>query len=90
MSRKAELQAVLGPWATLRDDLDLEVIPDEEWPQWVSCAEHTARENQKWFKIGIARAINELRSKNADGTPRWPSRETLIQHLSKVDEPNRG
>ena len=90
MTRSAELQAALGPWATLRDDIDFDAVPDEEWSNWVSHAEQTAELCQKWFKIGIARAVNELKEKNADGTPRWPSREALITHLSKIDEPNRG
>lgn len=88
MTRSADLQAVLGPWGILRDDIDFDAIPDEEWANWISHAEHTVYLSQKWFKIGIARAINEIKSKNADGTARWPSREALIQHLSKIDEPN--
>lgn len=90
MTRLDELKAILGPYLWLRDGVDYEAIPDDQWPKWINEAHSIAAHSQKWFKIGISRAINEIKSKNADGTPRWPSREALINHLSQINEPNRG
>lgn len=89
MNRKTELQARLGPWAMLGPDVDLDCFSDEQWQRLLTQADFRAKENQMWFKIGIARAINEMKAKDADGNPRWPSRDALITHLSKIDEPNR-
>lgn len=88
MTRRDELQAALGPWAALREGSDYQGIPDEQWARWIEDANNIAQLAQKWFKIGIERAIDEMRSKDADGNPRWPTRNALIQHLSKIDEPN--
>ncbi len=88
MDRQIELQAKLGPWATLGSDVDLDRFSDQQWQQLLVQADFRVKENQTWFKIGIARAINELKAKDADGNPRWPSREALIYHLSKIDGPN--
>lgn len=87
MTRMDELQARLGKWATANPDLDADALSDEEWAALLRRADGVAAENQKWFKIGIARAINEIKSKNADGSPLWPSRQALIAHLSKINEP---
>lgn len=88
MSRRSELEARLGPWVLLGTDVDLDVFTAKEWAHLLEQADRQAAENQKWFRIGIARAINEIKSKDADGAPLWPSREALIQHLQSIHAPH--
>ncbi len=88
MNRRDELQARLGPWAMVEPTLDYESCPDEVWEKYLAQAGWLAANNQKWFKIGIARAVNELKAKTAEGKPRWASREDLIRRLQSIHAPN--
>lgn len=88
MKRKDELQARLGPWATLEPTLDYDSCPDDVWQKYLAQADWLVANNRKWFEIGIARAINEMKAKTPEGKPRWGSREELIRHLQSIHAPN--
>ena len=88
MSRAAELQARLGPWATLNPSIDYDTCPDDVWQRYLEQADQLVANNRKWFKIGLARAANELKAKKADGKPKWATREELITFLLSINAPN--
>lgn len=81
-----DLRAALGPWATLRDDLDWRECPDDVWQQLLVQAPKLAAISRYWFEKGLHRAIDEMERK-IDGKPMWVTRDELIKHLRTIHAP---
>lgn len=87
VSKRDELQAVLSPWGTLRDDVDWTQCPEKIWEQLMEQAPKIAAISQYWFLKGIQRSIDEMERK-VDGKPFWLTRQELIDHLKSINAPH--
>lgn len=82
-----QLNKALGPWMSVRDDVDWDSCPDKVWDKLLTQAAQLSAISRFWFLKGIHRAVTEMERK-IDDRPMWQTRQELIDHLNSINAPD--
>lgn len=89
MKRLLTLNSRLAPWVKIEPDREdlLNSLPTNIWDKLLKDAEKLTGLSRYWFRSGLLRAITEMEQKAPDGSPRFRTRQELIDHLKTIDRP---